>query len=85
MKLFVMEFSPTPSYLLPLQLSNHRLLALQGITYAQAPAGKLLIGKKGTFFTFFSGFVVCVDGNLICYFYFSTYMWHCVLHNYHSI
>jgi hypothetical protein len=36
MKLLFMEFSPTPAYCFPLQLSNHCLLALQGIAYAQA-------------------------------------------------
>ena len=85
MKLFVMGFSPTPSYFLPLQLSNHCLLALQGIVYAEAASRQPFnAARRANFFTFFFGFVVCLGGNLICYFYFPIYMWHCVLHSYHS-
>jgi len=38
-------------------------------------AGNLLMRQERHIFHFVCGFVVCVGGNLICYFYFSTYMW----------
>jgi hypothetical protein len=37
-------------------------------------AGNLLMRQEGHIFHFAYEFV-CVRGNLICYFYFSTYMW----------
>jgi hypothetical protein len=70
MKLFVMEFPPTPGHFLPLQLSTHCLLDLQCTAHAHTASRHPFNAVRRAHFSRFCGFVVCEVGNLFCYYYY---------------